>query len=52
MLCRYAMLLKLKTQPFFGASSEPHASAARPRGPRPQADDLDQFHNWLQNLKR
>jgi thioredoxin-like negative regulator of GroEL len=37
---------------FFGAPPEPHASAARPRGPRPQADDLDQFHNWLQNLKR
>jgi hypothetical protein len=37
---------------FFGAPPEPHASAARPRSPRPQADDLDQFHNWLQNLKR
>jgi hypothetical protein len=37
---------------FFGAPPESHAGAARPRGPRPQADDLDQFHNWLQNLKR
>lgn len=37
---------------FFGAPPEPHAGAARPRGPRPQADDLDQFHDWLQNLKR
>jgi len=37
---------------FFGAPTEPHASAARARGPRPPADDLDQFHAWLQNLKR
>jgi hypothetical protein len=37
---------------FFGAPPEPHGTPARPRGPRPQADDLDQFHNWLQNLKR
>jgi hypothetical protein len=37
---------------FFGAPAEPQASSARPRGPRPPADDLDQFHSWLQNLKR
>ena len=37
---------------FFGAPPEPHGTSTRPRGPRPQADDLDQFHNWLQNLKR
>ncbi|HEX5819975.1 MAG TPA: tetratricopeptide repeat protein [Gemmatimonadales bacterium] len=37
---------------FFGAPAEPHASGVRPRGPRPPADDLDQFHSWLQNLKR
>ena len=37
---------------FFDAPTEPHASGVRPRGPRPPADDLDQFHSWLQNLKR
>ena len=39
---------------FFGTPSptEPHATSVRPRGPRPPADDLDQFHAWLQNLKR
>ena len=37
---------------FFGAPADPHVSSVRPRGPRPAADDLDQFHSWLQNLKR
>ncbi|MFL5522294.1 MAG: tetratricopeptide repeat protein [Gemmatimonadales bacterium] len=37
---------------FFDAPAEPHTSGVRPRGPRPPADDLDQFHSWLQNLKR
>ena len=34
--------------------SSPGASpAARtPRAPDPKNDDLDQFHAWLQNLKR
>jgi hypothetical protein len=33
--------------------SPPGASAARtPRGPDAKNDDLDQFHAWLQNLKR
>jgi hypothetical protein len=36
---------------FFGA---PGASTAPrpPRGPDAKGDDLDQFHVWLQNLKR
>ena len=36
---------------FFGA---PAGSAAQrpPRAPDPKSDDLDQFHAWLQNLKR
>ena len=36
---------------FFGA---PGGSAAprTTRGPDPKSDDLDQFHAWLQNLKR
>jgi hypothetical protein len=36
---------------FFGApggSTAPRTS----RGPDPKSDDLDQFHAWLQNLKR
>jgi tetratricopeptide (TPR) repeat protein len=36
---------------FYGSSSPTQA----PRGPRaaePKSDDLDEFHNWLQNLKR
>ncbi len=36
---------------FYGSSNPTHA----PRGPRaaePKSDDLDEFHNWLQNLKR
>ncbi len=36
---------------FFGSS--PAAPSARtPRTPDPKSDDLDQFHAWLQNLKR
>jgi hypothetical protein len=36
---------------FFGGSTS--APAARPaRAPDPKSDDLDQFHAWLQNLKR
>lgn len=34
---------------FYGA---PGGSAGKPRGPDPKSDDLDQFHAWLQNLKR
>jgi hypothetical protein len=37
---------------FFDTPPAQHASTVRPRGPRPAADDLDQFHSWLQNLKR
>jgi hypothetical protein len=36
---------------FYGTSSPAQA----PRGPRaaePKSDDLDEFHTWLQNLKR
>ena len=36
---------------FYGTSN----SAQAPRGPRaaePKSDDLDEFHTWLQNLKR
>ena len=30
-----------------------HSAPARhPRAPDPKSDDLDQFHAWLQNLKR
>jgi hypothetical protein len=36
---------------FFGSSSATPASRA-PRAPDPKNDDLDQFHAWLQNLKR
>jgi tetratricopeptide (TPR) repeat protein len=36
---------------FFGSSS-PSPSARTPRSPDPKNDDLDQFHAWLQNLKR
>jgi tetratricopeptide (TPR) repeat protein len=33
--------------------TSPSASPARtPRAPDPKTDDLDQFHAWLQNLKR
>jgi len=36
---------------FFGGSGG--SAAARPtRAPDPKSDDLDQFHAWLQNLKR
>ena len=36
---------------FFGSS--PAAPSTRPsRAPDPKSDDLDQFHAWLQNLKR
>jgi hypothetical protein len=39
---------------FFGAAAGQGAGAARPRASRATADedDLDQFHTWLQNLKR
>ncbi|HJX87786.1 MAG TPA: hypothetical protein VJ277_09535, partial [Gemmatimonadales bacterium] len=36
---------------FYGTSNPAQA----PRGPRaaePKSDDLDEFHTWLQNLKR
>jgi tetratricopeptide (TPR) repeat protein len=36
---------------FFGSSS-PSPSPRTPRSPDPKNDDLDQFHAWLQNLKR
>lgn len=36
---------------FFGNPSAPAASRP-PRAPDPKSDDLDQFHAWLQNLKR
>jgi hypothetical protein len=36
---------------FFGSSS-PSPSARTSRSPDPKNDDLDQFHAWLQNLKR
>jgi hypothetical protein len=36
---------------FFGSSSASPA-ARTPRAPDPKNDDLDQFHTWLQNLKR
>ena len=36
---------------FFGAPSAPGA-ARTSRAPDPKSDDLDQFHAWLQNLKR
>ncbi|HEX6615796.1 MAG TPA: tetratricopeptide repeat protein [Gemmatimonadales bacterium] len=36
---------------FFGSPSAPAASRP-PRAPDPKSDDLDQFHAWLQNLKR
>jgi hypothetical protein len=36
---------------FFGAPSASPASRT-PRAPDPKNDDLDQFHAWLQNLKR
>lgn len=35
---------------FFGGSGS--AGASRPRGADTKSDDLDQFHAWLQNLKR
>ena len=36
---------------FFGGAGR--ATAPRPpRAPDPKSDDLDQFHAWLQNLKR
>jgi hypothetical protein len=36
---------------FFGGSGATPASRT-PRSPDPKNDDLDQFHAWLQNLKR
>jgi hypothetical protein len=36
---------------FFGSPSS-SSSARTPRAPDPKNDDLDQFHAWLQNLKR
>jgi hypothetical protein len=36
---------------FFSSSSTSPASRP-PRAPDPKKDDLDQFHAWLQNLKR
>jgi hypothetical protein len=36
---------------FFGSPSASPA-ARTPRAPDPKSDDLDQFHAWLQNLKR
>jgi hypothetical protein len=36
---------------FFGSPGSAPASRA-PRAPDPKNDDLDQFHAWLQNLKR
>ena len=36
---------------FFGAPGAAPPRAA-PRAPDPKNDDLDQFHAWLQNLKR
>ena len=36
---------------FFGSQSASPA-ARTPRAPDPKNDDLDQFHAWLQNLKR
>jgi hypothetical protein len=36
---------------FFGSPSASPA-ARTPRAPDPKNDDLDQFHAWLQNLKR
>jgi hypothetical protein len=36
---------------FFGAGSGP-ATPRQQRAPDPKSDDLDQFHAWLQNLKR
>jgi hypothetical protein len=36
---------------FFGSPSATPA-ARTPRAPDPKNDDLDQFHAWLQNLKR
>jgi hypothetical protein len=36
---------------FFSSSSASPASRT-PRAPDPKTDDLDQFHAWLQNLKR
>jgi len=35
---------------FFGGSGS--AGSSRPRGADTKSDDLDQFHAWLQNLKR
>jgi hypothetical protein len=36
---------------FFGSPSS-SSSPRTPRPPDPKNDDLDQFHAWLQNLKR
>lgn len=36
---------------FYGAAGA-SAPARTTRGPDPKSDDLDQFHAWLQNLKR
>ena len=36
---------------FYGASG-PGAASQKGRAPDPKNDDLDQFHAWLQNLKR
>jgi tetratricopeptide (TPR) repeat protein len=35
---------------FYGAPGG--SSSPKPRAPDPKSDDLDQFHAWLQNLKR
>ena len=36
---------------FYGSSS-PTQAPRTPRAAEPKSDDLDEFHNWLQNLKR
>ena len=37
---------------FFGGRRQRGGARVRPRAPDPKSDDLDQFHAWLQNLKR
>jgi hypothetical protein len=36
---------------FYGTST-PAQTPRGPRGAEPKSDDLDEFHTWLQNLKR
>ena len=36
----------------FYSPPSPGNASQKPRGPDPKNDDLDQFHTWLQNLKR